>query len=384
MKKQNLVIGIDASNIRGGGGVTHLVELLRAEENPLQYGISTVILWAGSKTLNQIEDRSWLKKKEPPLLNKNLFYRTYWQCFELTKQVVAAKCNLLYVPGGFYTGNFSPMVSFSRNALPFESQELRRYGISWMIIKMKLVKYIQSYTFRYASGVVFVTKYMQDTVMKSIHHANAVTIVIPHGIGRQFNLRQQQAVRLNKRSASTFEILYVSTIAPYKHQWHVVKAVAQLRKSGLPIVLNLVGDVGQRSSLKRLQNAINQFDPSGHFIRYHGIISYDNVQEYYASADLCLFASSCESFSNILLESMSSGKPVVCSNKSPMTDMLGDAGLYFDPERPEQIASAIKKIYDNPTLSCELSSKAHEKVKKYSWKLCAKKTFSFLAEIAAK
>jgi len=40
---------IDASNIRPGGGVTHLVELLRAADR-LAYGFSQVIVWGGQAT----------------------------------------------------------------------------------------------------------------------------------------------------------------------------------------------------------------------------------------------------------------------------------------------------------------------------------------------
>lgn len=43
-------LGINASNIRAGGSVTHLVELLRAADR-LAYGFSQVIVWGGEATL---------------------------------------------------------------------------------------------------------------------------------------------------------------------------------------------------------------------------------------------------------------------------------------------------------------------------------------------
>ena len=57
-----VILGIDASNIREGGGVTHLVELLRNAE-PQNQGITKVIVWSGSKTLETIENRPSLKKE---------------------------------------------------------------------------------------------------------------------------------------------------------------------------------------------------------------------------------------------------------------------------------------------------------------------------------
>jgi hypothetical protein len=52
-----MILGIDASNIRGGGGVTHLVELLKAA-NPIQYGFEKVYVWSGKYTLDKIENRN--------------------------------------------------------------------------------------------------------------------------------------------------------------------------------------------------------------------------------------------------------------------------------------------------------------------------------------
>ena len=44
--KRRLVIGIDASSLRQGGGRTHLIELLLAF-NPDEYGVERVIVWGG-------------------------------------------------------------------------------------------------------------------------------------------------------------------------------------------------------------------------------------------------------------------------------------------------------------------------------------------------
>ena len=60
-----LTIGIDATNLRGGGGITHLVELLRIAE-PAYSNIERIVVWAGISTLELIEDRPWLDKLSMP------------------------------------------------------------------------------------------------------------------------------------------------------------------------------------------------------------------------------------------------------------------------------------------------------------------------------
>jgi hypothetical protein len=51
-----MILGIDDSGIRGGVGITHLVELLRAA-GLLAHGFSQVIVWSGQASLERIEDR---------------------------------------------------------------------------------------------------------------------------------------------------------------------------------------------------------------------------------------------------------------------------------------------------------------------------------------
>ena len=147
-------LGIDAYNLRAGGGVTHLVALLRAAD-PLAQGFSQVIVWGGLLTLGQIEDRPWLVKCHQPLLDKSLPHRIFWQRFRLSKLARTADCDVLFVPGGSYAGDFHPVVSMSRNMLPFEWRELRRYGWSLTSLKLMLLRWTQSRTFRKRMGLFF-------------------------------------------------------------------------------------------------------------------------------------------------------------------------------------------------------------------------------------
>ena len=95
-----LRIGIEASNLRESGGLTHLVELLRAAE-PSEHGIGEVLVWAGEKTLDSLPKKKWLTPMWEPLLNQFLPARIYWQKFKLSK-AAEKNCDILFVPGGYY------------------------------------------------------------------------------------------------------------------------------------------------------------------------------------------------------------------------------------------------------------------------------------------
>lgn len=375
-----MILGIDAFNIRAGGGVTHLVELLRAAE-PDDHGFSKVIVWGNIATLAKIDDRSWLLKVRAPLLERGLPSRVYWQRFRLRKLAVEAGCNILFVPGGSSTCDFAPLVTMSQNLLPFEWRELRRYGWSLLTLKFLLLRWTQGRSFKKASGVIFLTVYARDAVLKAIGRMLGSNVIVPHGINPRFIAppRPQRAFASFNKQAPC-RVLYVSIVDVYKHQWHVVEAVAQLRSQGLPVVLELVGPPA--GGMVKLQDALKRLDPKGTFITYRGAVPYEKLDAIYAAADIGVFASSCETFGQILTEAMSAGLPIACSNRSAMPEILDAAGVYFDPEDASSIAAALRKLIDAPQLRARLAQAAFDGAQVYSWERCADETFGFLASIA--
>ena len=66
-----------------------------------------------------------------------------------------------------------------------------------------------------------------------------------------------------------------------------------------------------------------------------------------------------------------------------MPEVLKDAGLYFDPEHPIEIANAIRRYLDSHTLRTEKANASFTLAKKYSWERCADQTLGFLAKVAS-
>jgi len=374
-------LGIDASNIRAGGGVTHLIELLRATK-PQEHGFNEVIVWGGSSTLNCLEDRPWLRKVYEPELDKILPIRIYWQLCMLDHLLLKERCDVLFVPGGTYTGAFRPFVTFSQNLLPFEWKEARRYGVSWMLLKMILLYESQRRSFVRANGVIYLTQYARNAVIKKTKHLCGKSVVIPHGVDKRFFLspRKQRNIG-NYSSKNPFRILYVSPVDVYKHQRHVADAVAGLHEAGFPIKLDLIGSA-YAPALKKLHRVTNRLDPEGRFICHHGFSSHSEIFCQYHKADVFVFASTCETFGMVITEAMAAGLPIACSNRGPMPEVLGDAGVYFDPEKPAEIAEALRKLIDDPTLRAEKAEAAFERAKTYTWERCAHETFDFITKVA--
>ncbi|MDP9200445.1 MAG: glycosyltransferase family 4 protein [Gemmatimonadota bacterium] len=371
-----MILAIDSSNIRAGGGVTHLIELLRAADPPA-YGFSEVIIWGGSATLSRIEDRHWLSKRHESLLDRSLFHRVFWQRFRLKKLAREAGSHLLFVPGGSDASGFRPMVTMSQNLLPFEWRELRRFGWSLQTAKGLLLRATQTRTFRNADGVIFLSEYGKDAVLKIAPDLGGESVTVAHGVSPRFSLPPRpQRLPTDFTMDTPCRVIYVSVVEVYKHQWHVARAVTQLRTEGIAIALDIVGPPG--AGMQRLREELQRVDPRGEFIQYTGEIAHERLHELYASADIAVFASSCETFGQIVLEAMSAGLPIACARRSAMPEILREAGVYFNPERPLEIAAALRTLIDSPALRAEKADAAFRRAKAFSWKRCAEETFAFL------
>ena len=376
-----MILGIDASSIRAGGGVTHLVELL-AIASPEKHGFSRIVIWGGRHTLSKIQDRPWLEKSHQPILERKLPFRIMWQSFTLSRLAWKAGCDVLFVPGGTYVGGFHPVVTFNQNLLPFDLKELMRFGRSVETVKGLLLRWSQGRSFRRADGVIFLTRNARDVVMRVIGRTAGPTTIIPHGVDSRFHVPPRPQFPIEHYStARPYRLLYLSTVTYYKHQWHVADAVARLRAEGVPIELEIAGP-SQPRPMVRLTEAMRRLDPSGEFIRYVGPVPHEELPERYVGADAFVFASSCETFGQIVTEAMLCGLPIVSSNRSAMPELVGDAGLYFDPEDPEDIARALRELVESAPRRDSLARAAFERAQTYSWSRCAEETLEFLATAA--
>ncbi len=371
---------IDASNIREGGGVTHLTELLHCA-SPDKHNFESIIIFSPQSTLEMIESKPWLEKKNSPDIKRGLIYRIYWQRFILARLIRKAGCHILFVPGGSDISGFSPVVTMSQNLLPFDWHQIFRYGLSIFTFKLIFLRLIQSRTFVKSNGVIFLTDYAKKIVMLAIKKTSGKVATIPHGIDSRFLLspRTQLDIKFYTKK-EPFKIIYVSTIDMYKNQWNVAEAVAKLRALDFPITLDLIGS--HRSlAMSKLNSCLNRVDPDGDFINYIGVVPFNKLHTYYIQADLMIFASSCENMPNILLEGMAAGLPIVCSNRGPMPEILGDAGLYFNPDDIDDISNAIRNMINSKKIRTLGAKSAYKSSKKFSWDKCADSTFNYLSSV---
>lgn len=379
-----LHLGIDASNIRQGGGLTHLSQLLHAAD-PEAAGIGRVTVWASRATAAALPARAWLEIRSPAWVEASLSRRMLGQQLQLGRALAQAGCDVLFSPGGTLPMWCRvPTVTMSQNMLPFEPAEALRFGRwSAMRLKMWLLRHSQGRSFLRADGLIFLTKYAQETVSDFLGGIRKPVALIPHGIEDRFVQQPRPQRGVNQYSITRpFRLLYVSILMPYKHQVEVALAVHQLRAEGLPVVVRFVGaDWGRYG--REFGRLLHRLDPGKVYLHWAGSVSFDQLDSYYMESDAFVFGSSCENLPNIMIEAMAAGLPIASSNHGPMPEVLQDAGIYFDPDIPYSIAEALRRLIDNDDLRAKLATSAWKKAESYSWARCARETFGFIAEIAA-
>ena len=139
-----------------------------------------------------------------------------------------------------------------------------------------------------------------------------------------------------------------------------------------------MGKVDSVSLGKKVNNLICKVNKNIKIINWYQNISIDEVKKYYHDSDCFIFASSCENMPNILIEAMSSGLPIVCSNLGPMKEFLKDSGIYFNPIYNKELKNALIKTINDKELRTELSTKSYKLSFNYDWEKCAKETISFI------
>ena len=101
----------------------------------------------------------------------------------------------------------------------------------------------------------------------------------------------------------------------------------------------------------------------------------------YREAAAFVYPSKYEGFGIPPLEAMSHGCPVVCSNAGAIPEVVGDAGVYFDPNKPEELRTALERVATTQALQADLRARGYARITAFSWDRCAAETAQIYREI---
>lgn len=312
--------------------------------------------------------------QHPWIISKNRIFRYLWYLWVYPKIVRNIRPDIEFYPLGQLRVYLRKALTIStcHNLLLFDQKELNR------IENKEELQYFQSYrknqirSFKKSNAIIFLSKHSQEVVCNEIHGIKQ-SCVIAHGLDPLFRIPSKRSYEFGKR----IKLLYVSPFYLYKNQIEVLRAVKLLRDfTGRDIYINLIGGGNSSASSQFKKFATNENYYK--FVFVCDYMNYHDLLKEYLSADIFVFASSTETFGITLLEAMGARLPIVCSNSTGLSEILKDAGVYFNPKDPNSIFSSLNELIDNVKLREILGERAYNYSMEYTWERCATETFHYI------
>jgi glycosyltransferase involved in cell wall biosynthesis len=113
-------------------------------------------------------------------------------------------------------------------------------------------------------------------------------------------------------------------------------------------------------------------------VHFSGYVSDADLVALYSSALAVAMPSYSEGFGLPAIEAMACAAPVLASDRGSLPEVVGDAGIYFDPSDVESISRAIIEMVENETLRVKLSANALARAKGFTWRRAAQLTLTHL------
>jgi glycosyltransferase involved in cell wall biosynthesis len=199
-----------------------------------------------------------------------------------------------------------------------------------------------------------------------IDEKNISTIYLAHTPSNSFNETIVHLPLINNPY-----LLYVGNRGEYKNFMQLLKAYSESQNIKKDFQLVCFG--GGKFS-KQEMSEISRMQLQDKVIQISG--DDDRLARLYRSAVAFIYPSLYEGFGIPLLEAMYYDCPVICSNISSIPEVVGNAGQFFDPSNSDSIINSIEKIIYSEEARNNLKSLGRERIKQFSWDLCAQQTKS--------
>lgn len=163
--------------------------------------------------------------------------------------------------------------------------------------------------------------------------------------------------------------LYVGALDEHKN--FMGAAQAWIRAAGQIPGLKLVV-VGRRNLL--VEHIAKQLADRGlgGSVIFTGFVERWQLEGLYRRAVATLFLSRFEGFGFPVLEAMAAGCPVVCSNRTSIPEVAGDAAIQCDPDAADEAASALIALHRDPSLRAELVRRGLSQAASFTWEKVAR------------
>ena len=208
---------------------------------------------------------------------------------------------------------------------------------------------------------------VSESSKEDISHDHKVDInkihVVPIGIDTDFFAPQTDIERIPGRIVST-----ASADVPLKGQKFLLEAIAKVRDEFPHVHLELVGKQREGSTTAETLNQLGLDD----IVRFNQGISYEELVNLLASAEVAIVPSLYEGFSIPAIEALSCGAPLIASTGGALPEVAGphlETCLAVPPGDSDALADQIKYAFQNPDLCRKIGLAGRQRViEKWSWR----------------
>jgi len=174
-------------------------------------------------------------------------------------------------------------------------------------------------------------------------------------------------------------VLFVGAVRRHKNVETLVDAYQRYRNRTDAELSLVVAGRTQSGYQPELERAIaEEFRADVHFL---GHVSDDTVATLYEHAAVFVFPSLYEGFGLPPLEAMGYGTPVIASDRASIPEVVGDAGMYVDPEDSVDLVTKLATVLENEDIQADLRERGYDRYEEFSWERTASETLDIYREV---
>lgn len=213
---------------------------------------------------------------------------------------------------------------------------------------------------------IIVLSHLTASLVKKIYHRSSM--VIRSGVDIDYFSKKILNNDFRKKfgiKESDFLILQVGSLVHFKHPEDSIKLLSLLNKKYPNIKLVLIG-AGKQEPFKKLVKELKLENK----VLFLGLLSDEEIQRAHQSCDVFVFPAENQSWGLVVIEAMASGKPVIVSNKTGVSEVINDGenGFIFECRDVQQMAEKVELLIKNENLRKKIGENASHYVKEnFSW-----------------
>ncbi len=211
---------------------------------------------------------------------------------------------------------------------------------------------------RRVKHVITPSEHVRRKMMVRFHLPEDRVTAIPAGVNLDRFCRQDPPRQYGRY------ILFVGSIEPRKNLLTLLKAWNMIEKKHPDVSLVLAGSPG--SVFRKVH-----FPGDSARLVFTGYLPDTALPALYSGADLFVLPSLDEGFGLPVLEAMACGTPVVASAQGALPEVVGEAGLLFNPGNPAALAQILSRCLTDLPLRKSLIQRGLERVQQFSWQTTA-------------